>query len=669
MPRDVSGNFQLVSGNPVTPNTVIRSQWANSTLGDVANEIASSLDRQGRGAMLAQFKAFSGTLTKPGISFAAETNSGFYRAGAFTWKFALNATDKITFEEDRVTFEAGVTVEAEEFEGGGAGLTDLHAPNIATGLVNTARLGTGPANNTTFLRGDQTWVKIAGSGDEYWGNVITLLRGQGVSGASVFTDEVAGRTWGVGFGSPITSGAESKFGGSSLYSPISSGIQLSSSKNDFKLDGDYSIEFWLLAKNTAGAATVVYLVNAGANPNFDIQVGVAGVGLTSYVTHVRGSHTLNVTDGQGTIYDRWVHVFAGRQGTTNYVALNGKMASSTNRNEVMNLVPTEVYINSLASIGGTAYQYVDELRITKGVCRYTADFTPPVSPYPKNAEGTVTSVDLQTSGAGLVASGGPITGTGTFTISLTDDVAAIEALNANGIPKRTGTNTWTIGQISLASDVTGNLPVANLNGGTGASASTFWAGDGTWKTPSALVSSVAGRTGAVVLAKGDVGLGNVDNTADINKPLSNAMVTALGTKADISSMPPSQATHAGKYLKTDGTAMSWQPVDVALTAGYESAPQAVATNVQVSHGLGIVPKIVMAVFRCATAEHGYAVGDELQVPNGDHPGYSSTAVWASTTQVGFSATSVSAIRIPEKTTTNFVVLTPTNWTLVFKAFK
>ena len=44
------------------------------------------------------------------------------------------------------------------------------------------------------------------------------------------------------------------------------------------------------------------------------------------------------------------------------------------------------------------------------------------------------------------------------------------------------------------------------------------------------VTSVAGKTGAVTLAASDVGLGNVDNTSDANKPISNATQAALNGK-------------------------------------------------------------------------------------------------------------------------------------------
>ena len=47
------------------------------------------------------------------------------------------------------------------------------------------------------------------------------------------------------------------------------------------------------------------------------------------------------------------------------------------------------------------------------------------------------------------------------------------------------------------------------------------------------VTSVAGRTGAVTLTKTDVGLGNVDNTSDANKPISTATQAALDLKVDI----------------------------------------------------------------------------------------------------------------------------------------
>lgn len=51
--------------------------------------------------------------------------------------------------------------------------------------------------------------------------------------------------------------------------------------------------------------------------------------------------------------------------------------------------------------------------------------------------------------------------------------------------------------------LSGNISTSQMNSGTSASSSTYWRGDGTWASPAGGVTSVFGRTGAVVAEVGD----------------------------------------------------------------------------------------------------------------------------------------------------------------------
>jgi hypothetical protein len=97
MPRDASGNYTLPAGNPVVSGTTIDSNWANTTLNDIANEITESLSRQAEGGMLSPLRLPDGSAGAPSLSFTSEISTGFYRPGANEIGVSIAGLEVATF--------------------------------------------------------------------------------------------------------------------------------------------------------------------------------------------------------------------------------------------------------------------------------------------------------------------------------------------------------------------------------------------------------------------------------------------------------------------------------------------------------------------------------------------------------------------------------------------
>lgn len=140
--RNASGTYSLPAGNPVTTGTTITSTWANTTLSDISTELTSSLDRSGRGSMLAALKLYGGSLATPGLSFSSETNSGLFRNAAGDIRFGVGGNLIQKWTTGGVAFSnataatGGTRQDAVTLTNGDLNMDGVAAPTSTTAVKN-----------------------------------------------------------------------------------------------------------------------------------------------------------------------------------------------------------------------------------------------------------------------------------------------------------------------------------------------------------------------------------------------------------------------------------------------------------------------------------------------------------------------------------------------------
>ncbi|MFQ5410226.1 MAG: LamG domain-containing protein, partial [Anaerolineales bacterium] len=167
---------------------------------------------------------------------------------------------------------------------------------------------------------------------------------------------------------------QSKFGDSSLSFGGAGDLSIPSS-SDFSFGaGDFTVDFWVRFSSFYNYITMLSTTRGVGGWNMGSD------SLQKFVFYVQGlGRILESAANAFAAINTWYHCAVVRNGTalTGYVD-GSQVASATNST---NFTETVLSIGSLDHGGEYFTGRLDEVRISKGIARWTSNFTPPSDPY------------------------------------------------------------------------------------------------------------------------------------------------------------------------------------------------------------------------------------------------------------------------------------------------
>lgn len=207
--------------------------------------------------------------------------------------------------------------------------------------------------------------------DPYFENVAILLPMNGTDGEKTFTDYSPSPMTITAYGDAHTEADQYKYYDSSGAFD-GNGDYLTGTQLRFGT-GDFTIEAWVRLTSTTGCVIFSSSLNYQSTTGYTLQVDSGKLQMFRIGVAITGTTTLST--------NTWYHVVGQRRSGNLELYVNGVSDATPVGDALYNEnSSTGVLVGRRVYGGSPSYYlngYLQDLRVTKGVARYTSSFTPP----------------------------------------------------------------------------------------------------------------------------------------------------------------------------------------------------------------------------------------------------------------------------------------------------